>query len=83
MITLKRITKKHKSFTFHEIQTLSLKELQNNNSILFQRLSHKEIVDLLSKLSMLNCIAVEHKGIIYLCKMKQNYSQAVEQIKKI
>jgi hypothetical protein len=32
---------------------------------------------------MLNCIAVEHKEIIYLCKEKQNYKEAIEQIKKI
>lgn len=80
MTTIKKLTKKYKDGRFCELSTLSLKKLYLNSSLIFDRLSEKEIIELLSKLSMLNCIAVEHKGIIYLCKEKQNYNEAIKQI---
>jgi hypothetical protein len=83
MRTIKKITKKYSNSTFCELSTLSLKKMWLDDSLIFKRLEHKEIVELLSRLSMLDCIAVEHKGIIYLCKEKQNYSLAIEQIRKI
>jgi hypothetical protein len=80
MITIKKLTKKYKNSMFCELSTLSFKKLYWNNSLIFNRLSKKEIIELLSKLSMLNCSAVEHKEIIYLCKEKENYNKAIKQI---
>lgn len=80
MVTIKKITKKFNGGKFWELSTLSYEELLLKDSLLFKILSHKELIELLSKLSMLDCIAVEHKGIIYLSKVKQNYPLAIEQI---
>ena len=81
MKTIKKITKKYNGGKFCELSSLSYKELLLKDSLLLKILSHKEVIELLSRLSMLNCIAVEHKGIIYLSKVKQNYFLAIEQIR--
>lgn len=81
MKTIKKLTKKYSHSTFCELISLNYAKLLLNDSLLFKRLEEKEVLELLGKLSFKDCIAVEHKGIIYLCKEKQNYNLAIQQIR--
>lgn len=74
MRTLKKFQKKHSECGFITFDSFNIKDLNFENL----SINYREAVDILSRLSNKNTLAVEHKNYIYLCDKKANYETALK-----